>query len=366
MSLLMHTLHVELGERSYPVYIGRGLLADPLLLAGHIAGSQVVIVSNETVAPLYMERVRAALPPGLQVTEVVLPDGEQYKTLATLGEIFDQVMAAGHNRSTTMVALGGGVVGDITGFAAACYQRGVDFLQLPTTLLAQVDSSVGGKTAVNHPLGKNMIGAFYQPRAVLIDTNTLQTLPAREFAAGLAEVIKYGLIGDEPFYRWLQQHMPKLIAREEAALAEAIERSCSNKAQVVSADEREGGIRAILNLGHTFGHAIETAQGYGLWLHGEAVAAGMMLALELSARRGFIPAEEVAGLRSLLLASGLPVDPPADMSPGVFLELMARDKKVVNGRLRLVLLEAIGSACIVDDVPERELVELLESHRSGG
>jgi 3-dehydroquinate synthase len=363
--LLMHTLHVELGERSYPVYIGRGLLADPQLLAGHIAGSQVVIVSNATVAPLYMERVRAALQPGLQVTEVVLPDGEQYKTLATLGEIFDQVMAAGHNRTTTMVALGGGVVGDITGFAAACYQRGVDFLQLPTTLLAQVDSSVGGKTAVNHPLGKNMIGAFYQPRAVLIDTNTLQTLPAREFAAGLAEVIKYGLIVDEPFYRWLQQHMPKLIAREEAALAEAIERSCSNKAQVVSADEREGGIRAILNLGHTFGHAIETAQGYGLWLHGEAVAVGMMLALELSARRGFIPAEEVAGLRSLLLASGLPVAPPADMAPGVFLELMARDKKVVNGRLRLVLLEAIGRACIVDDVPERELVELLESHSPG-
>jgi 3-dehydroquinate synthase len=362
----MHTLHVELGERSYPVYIGRGLLTDPQLLAGHIAGSQVVIVSNETVAPLYMERVRAALQPGLQVTEVVLPDGEQYKTLATLGEIFDQVMAAGHNRSTTMVALGGGVVGDITGFAAACYQRGVDFLQLPTTLLAQVDSSVGGKTAVNHPLGKNMIGAFYQPRAVLIDTNTLQTLPAREFAAGLAEVIKYGLICDEPFYRWLQQHMSKLIAREEAALAEAIERSCSNKAQVVSADEREGGIRAILNLGHTFGHAIETAQGYGLWLHGEAVAVGMMLALELSARRGFIPAEEVAGLRSLLLASGLPVVPPADMAPGVFLELMARDKKVVNGRLRLVLLEAIGRACIVDDIPERELIELLESHSPNG
>ncbi len=365
MSLLMHTLHVELGERSYPVYIGRGLLADPQLLAGHIAGSQVVIVSNETVAPLYMERVRAALAPGLQVTEIVLPDGEQYKTLATLGAVFDQVMAAGHNRSTTMVALGGGVVGDITGFAAACYQRGVDFLQLPTTLLAQVDSSVGGKTAVNHPLGKNMIGAFYQPRAVVIDTNTLQTLPAREFAAGLAEVIKYGLICDEPFYRWLQQSMPKLIAREEAALAEAIERSCSNKALVVSADEREGGLRAILNLGHTFGHAIETAQGYGCWLHGEAVAVGMMLALELSARRGLIPADEVAGLRALLLASGLPVDPPADMAPGAFLELMARDKKVVNGRLRLVLLEAIGKACIVDDALERELVELLESHSTG-
>jgi 3-dehydroquinate synthase len=359
VSLLMHTLHVELGERSYPVYIGRDLLADPQLLASHIAGSQVVIVSNETVAPIYMERVRAALGAGKQVTEVVLPDGEQYKTLATLGEIFDQVMAAGHNRTTTFVALGGGVVGDITGFAAACYQRGVDFLQLPTTLLAQVDSSVGGKTAVNHPLGKNMIGAFYQPRAVLIDTNTLQTLPAREFAAGLAEVIKYGLICDEPFYRWLQQHMPKLIAREEAALAEAIERSCSNKALVVSADEREGGIRAILNLGHTFGHAIETAQGYGQWLHGEAVAVGMLLALELSARRGLIPAAEVAGLRTLLLVSGLPVETPANMTPDAFLELMARDKKVVNGRLRLVLLEAVGKACVIDDAQEQELIELL-------
>ncbi len=362
MSLLMHTLHVELGERSYPVYIGRDLLADPQLLASHIPGSQVVIISNETIAPLYMERIRIALGSEKRVTEVVLPDGEQYKTLATLGNIFDQVMAAGHNRTTTFVALGGGVVGDITGFAAACYQRGVNFIQLPTTLLAQVDSSVGGKTAVNHPLGKNMIGAFYQPRAVLIDINTLQTLPKRELVAGLAEVIKYGLICDEPFYRWLQQQMPKLMAREEAALAEVIERSCSNKALVVSADEREGGVRAILNLGHTFGHAIETAQGYGQWLHGEAIAVGMLLALELSARRGMIPESDVADLRSLLLATGLPVEPPANMMPEVFLELMARDKKVVDGRMRLILLEAVGKACIIDDVEDRELVELLERH----
>lgn len=361
MSLLMHTLHVDLGERSYPVYIGRDLLADPQLLAGHIAGSQVVIVSNATVAPLYMDRVRAALGPDRRITEVILPDGEQYKTLATLGDIFDEVMAAGHNRTTTFVALGGGVVGDITGFAAACYQRGVNFVQIPTTLLAQVDSSVGGKTAVNHPLGKNMIGAFHQPVAVLIDTNTLQTLPPRELAAGLAEVIKYGLICDEPFYRWLQQHIHRLLAREEAALAEAIERSCANKAAVVSADEREGGVRAILNLGHTFGHAIETAQGYGHWLHGEAVAVGMLLALELSARRGMVPATEVAGLREMLLAAGLPVEPPADMTAADFLELMARDKKVLDGRMRLVLLEAIGTACIVDDAAERELVELLET-----
>lgn len=364
MSVLMHTLHVELGERSYPVYIGRDLLADSQLLASHVSGSQVVIVSNETVAPLYMDRVKAALGPRKRLTEVVLPDGEQYKTLATLSDIFDQVMAAGHNRTTTFVALGGGVVGDITGFAAACYQRGVNFVQIPTTLLAQVDSSVGGKTAVNHPLGKNMIGAFYQPAAVLIDTNTLQTLPPRELAAGLAEVIKYGLISDEPFYRWLQLDMPKLLAREEAALAEAIERSCSNKAQVVSADEREGGIRAILNLGHTFGHAIETAQGYGQWLHGEAVAVGMVLALELSARRGMVARDEVESLRALLRAAGLPVEPPADMTPAVFLELMGRDKKVVDGTLRLVLLEGVGSACIVDDVADEELISLLESHLS--
>lgn len=360
MSVLMHTLHVDLGERSYPVYIGRDLLAAPNLLADHICGSQVVLVSNATVAPLYMERVRAALGSEKRVTEVLLPDGEEYKTLGTLGDIFDQVMSAGHNRTTTFVALGGGVVGDITGFAAACYQRGVHFVQLPTTLLAQVDSSVGGKTAVNHPLGKNMIGAFHQPQAVLIDTNTLQTLPAREFAAGLAEVIKYGLIADEPFYRWLRENMPKLLAREEAALAEAIERSCSNKARVVAADEREGGIRAILNLGHTFGHAIETDRGYGQWLHGEAVAAGMVLALELSCRRGWIARSDVQGLRELIQAAGLPAQPPADMTAAAFLKLMARDKKVVDGRLRLVLLEAVGRACIVDDVTDRELEDLLE------
>jgi 3-dehydroquinate synthase len=360
----MHTLHVELGERGYPVYIGRDLLADPQLLAGHVTGSQVVIVSNDRVAPLYMERVRTALGPRKLVTEIVLPDGEQHKTLTTLSDIFDQAMEAGHNRTTTFVALGGGVVGDITGFAAATYQRGVNFVQVPTTLLAQVDSSVGGKTAVNHPLGKNMIGAFYQPQAVLIDTNTLQTLPPREFAAGLAEVIKYGLICDEPFYRWLVEAMPNLLAREEAALAEAIERSCANKAQVVSADEREGGVRAILNLGHTFGHAIETHQGYGQWLHGEAVAAGMLLALQLCARRGQVMAADVAQLKQLLLAAGLPVDIPEDMSPGDFLELMARDKKVIDGRLRLVLLDAIGKACIVDDVTDQELIDLLESHAS--
>lgn len=355
----MHTLHVELGERSYPVYIGRELLGDGKLLGQHIAGSQVVVISNETVAPLYGERVRSALGSRQLVTEIVLPDGEQYKSLQTLSTIFDRVMADKHSRNTTFIALGGGVVGDIAGFAAACYQRGVNFIQLPTTLLAQVDSSVGGKTAVNHPLGKNMIGAFFQPQAVLIDIDTLHTLPKREFSAGLAEVVKYGLISDEPFYRWLQEHMPRLLAREEAALAEAIERSCANKAQVVAADEREGGLRAILNLGHTFGHAVETGQGYGTWLHGEAVAAGMLLALELSARRGRIDRAEVDDFRELLLGMHLPVRPPEDMDAAAFLDLMAHDKKVIDGRLRLVLLQAIGAACIVDDVTDAELRGLL-------
>ncbi len=365
MPLLMHTLHVDLGERGYPVYIGRDLLADDSLLAQHVAGSQVVIVSNETVAPLYVQRVRAALGARQLITEVVLPDGEQYKTLDTLSGIFDQVMADKHSRNTTFVAVGGGVVGDVTGFAAACYQRGVNFIQIPTTLLSQVDSSVGGKTGVNHPLGKNMIGAFYQPRAVLIDINTLHTLPARELSAGLAEVVKYGLISDQPFYRWLQEHMPRLLAREEAALAEAIERSCSIKAEVVAADEHEGGIRAILNFGHTFGHAIETGQGYGQWLHGEAVATGMLLALQLSARRGWVASSEVDDFRALLLGMHLPVDPPQDMDAAAFLALMSRDKKVVDGQMRLVLLKEIGVACIVDDATEQELCDLLEEAASG-
>lgn len=358
--MLYHTLHVDLAERSYPIYIGRDLLGDPQLLSRHIAGRQVALVSNDTVAPLYMDRVRNALGTRDRVTEVILPDGEQYKTLETLQEIFDRVLADRHNRDTTFVALGGGVVGDITGFAAACYQRGVSLVQLPTTLLAQVDSSVGGKTAVNHPLGKNMIGAFYQPGAVLIDINTLHSLPRREFAAGLAEVLKYGLICDAGFYRWLQDHVPQLLAREEAALAEAIERSCANKARVVAADEREGGLRAILNLGHTFGHAIETAQGYGEWLHGEAVATGMLLAMRLSAGRGWIGAGEVEDFERLLATLGLPVRVPADMSPEQFIDLMGRDKKVVDGRLRLVLLRAIGEACVVDDAGESELLPLLQ------
>ena len=360
MAVLMHTLHVDLGQRSYPVYIGRDLLSDPTLLARHLSGKQVAIVSNETVAPLYVDRVRAALPDAVKLTDIVLPDGEQYKNLDELATIFDRLMADGHNRSTTLIAVGGGVVGDMTGFAAACYQRGVGFIQAPTTLLSQVDSSIGGKTGVNHPLGKNMIGAFYQPGAVLIDTNTLHSLPDRELAAGLAEVIKYGLICDEPFYRWLQEHIPQLQAREEGPLAEAIERSCANKAQVVAADERESGMRAILNLGHTFGHAIETAQGYGQWLHGEAVAAGMVLALRLSASLGHIAAAEVDTLIGLLHRLRLPTEPPRDMGADDFLALMQRDKKVIDGRLRLVLLDAIGAAVVSDSVAEADIRALFD------
>ena len=355
MALIMHTLHLDLGVRGYPIYIGRDLLGDRDLLARHLAGRQLVIVSNDKVAPLYLERVRNALDPGVAVTEVILPDGEAHKTLESFATILDRALVDGHNRSTTFLALGGGVVGDLTGFAAACYQRGATLLQMPTTLLAQVDSSVGGKTGVNHRLGKNMIGAFHQPAAVFIDLQVLQTLSDREFSAGLAEVIKYGLIRDAGFYRWLGEHLPALLAREEAVLAEAIERSCASKAGVVAEDEREGGLRAILNLGHTFGHAIEAGQGYGSWLHGEAVAAGMVLALRLSANRGWVPAAEVEGLVSLLRRASLPVVPPADMDAARFLALMARDKKVLDGRLRLVLLREIGNAVVVDDVDGREI-----------
>lgn len=358
---LMHTLHVDLDDRSYPIFIGRDLLADAAHLRPCIAGRQVVVVSNTTVAPLYMDRLCQALGSDLALTEVILPDGEAYKTLETVRQIFDRVLAEGHDRSTTFIALGGGVIGDMAGFAAACYQRGVAFIQVPTTLLSQVDSSVGGKTGVNHPLGKNMIGAFHQPRAVLVDTQVLHTLPAREFAAGLAEVVKYGLIRDVGFYAWLQDELPRLLAREEAVLAEAIERSCAIKADVVAADEREGGVRAILNLGHTFGHAIEAAQGYGNWLHGEAVAVGMLLAMRLSARRGWVGNDEVDRLADWLARAGLPRRPPADMSAATFLQHMARDKKALDGRLRLVLLRPLGQALVVDDADAREITDLLEA-----
>ncbi|CAH0152214.1 3-dehydroquinate synthase [Pseudomonas sp. Bi70] len=346
----MQTLHVDLAERSYPIHIGAGLLSRADLLAPHIVGRQVAIVTNQTIAPLYLQALQDTLA-DYRVTPIVLPDGEAFKNWETLQLIFDGLLGARHDRRTTVLALGGGVIGDMAGFAAACYQRGVNFIQLPTTLLSQVDSSVGGKTGINHPLGKNMVGAFYQPQAVLIDTRSLDTLPPRELSAGLAEVIKYGLICDEPFLGWLEENMSALRSLDQAALTEAIERSCAAKARVVGADEKETGVRATLNLGHTFGHAIETQMGYGVWLHGEAVAAGTVMALEMSYRLGWINADERdRGIR-LFQAAGLPVVPPREMTPAQFLEHMAVDKKVLDGQLRLVLLRSLGEAVVTSDYP---------------
>ena len=358
----MKTLHLDLGERSYPIYIGAGLLDQAELLTRHVAAGRVAIVTNETVAPLYLAKLRAQLA-SFRPVEVVLPDGEQYKTLEVLNRIFDALLAARCDRRTTLVALGGGVIGDMAGFAAACYQRGAPFIQVPTTLLAQVDSSVGGKTGVNHPLGKNMIGAFYQPRAVIVDTDTLNTLPDRELAAGFAEVIKYGLIRDPEFFAWLEANLDPLQARNPAALAYAIQRSCQNKAEVVAADERESGVRAILNLGHTFGHAIETGMGYGAWLHGEAIAAGMMMAADLSRRLQWLSAADVARIEKLIRRARLPVRAPGALSPARFLELMAVDKKVLDGRLRLVLLRRLGEAVVTGDYPRPELEATLAGMR---
>jgi 3-dehydroquinate synthase len=354
----MNKLTVDLGERSYPIEIGQGLLEQPELLTRHISGRQVMIVSNTTVAPLYLDRVQASLQ-GFNTATVILPDGEQYKTLDTLNTIFTALLEHRFNRGCTLVALGGGVVGDITGFAAACYQRGVAFLQVPTTLLAQVDSSVGGKTGVNHPLGKNMIGAFHQPGCVIIDTDSLDTLDDRQLAAGLAEVIKYGLIYDAGFFSWLEDNIAALKARDKQALAHAIERSCAIKAEIVAADERESGKRALLNLGHTFGHAIETGTGYGNWLHGEAVATGMLMAADLSARHGWLTREDVIRTEALLKQAALPTVPPATMSEQQFRELMAVDKKAVDDGLRLVLMKSIGDAFVTADYDSGLLSETL-------
>lgn len=354
----MRTLTVDLGDRSYPIFIGPNLLGQPDLLLPYIRGQQVCIVTNETIAPLYLQQLQNTLA-DKQLATVVLPDGEAHKNLETLNLIFDELLGARHNRTTTLVALGGGVVGDMTGFAAAAYQRGVDFIQIPTTLLSQVDSSVGGKTGVNHPLGKNMIGAFHQPNCVLADTSVLATLPPRELAAGIAEVIKYGLISDAPFFEWLEANLDGLLQGDQEALAYAIERSCQNKANVVAQDEKEGGIRAILNLGHTFGHAIETAQGYGQWLHGEAVAAGMVMAADLSRRMGWLSETDVQRTKALLQRAQLPVAGPEDMTSEQFLALMAVDKKVLDGQLRLVLLEKIGKALVTSDIDRQQLLETL-------
>ena len=354
----MRTLNVDLGARSYPIHIGSGLLADGDLYRSHLRSSQVMIVTNETVAPLYLEPVRQALD-GLQVREVILPDGEVYKTLEVWNRIFDALLAERFARDCTLIALGGGVIGDMTGFAAACYQRGVDFIQVPTTLLAQVDSSVGGKTGLNHPAGKNMIGAFHQPRAVIADTDTLVTLPQRELSAGMAEVLKYGFIRDAAFLDWLECHMTELMSRDPEALAHAIWRSCEVKAQIVAEDEFESGSRALLNLGHTFGHAIEAGVGYGEWLHGEAVGAGICLAAVLSARLGWLTEAELERTRRLIAGAGLPTGRPAALSPERMLELMAVDKKVLAGQLRLVLLRQLGEAVVTSEFDRDELNHIL-------
>jgi len=358
----MNTLRVELGDRSYPIYIGAGLLNQPELLKPAIHGSRVAVVTNTTVAPLYLERVNRLLESWRPVS-VVLPDGEQYKTIEVVDQIYTALLRERCDRKTTLIALGGGVIGDMTGFAAATYQRGVPFIQIPTTLLAQVDSSVGGKTGVNHPLGKNMIGAFYQPQCVLIDTETLNSLPDKELSAGLAEIIKYGLIGDHEFFLWMEQNVERLLARDPRALAYAIERSCADKADVVAADEREGGIRALLNLGHTFGHAIETGAGYGAWLHGEAVGAGMCMAADLSRRMGWLTPDDVARIVALVRKARLPVRAPASLSGAQLRELMRVDKKVEAGKLRLVLPKGLGQSVITAEVPPALLMETLDQCR---
>ncbi|MEM1228947.1 MAG: 3-dehydroquinate synthase [Pseudomonadota bacterium] len=350
-------VEIDLGERSYPVIIGDGLLEQEDLLRPYLSERQVVVVTNTVVAPLYLDALRPLLAPAA-IDVFTMPDGEAHKSLAVFESIMGFLLEHRHSRSTTLVALGGGVVGDMTGFVAACYQRGVDFVQIPTTLLAQVDSSVGGKTAVNHPLGKNMIGAFYQPRAVLADAAVLRSLPTREYAAGLAEVVKYGIIDDLAFFEWLEGVADALADREPAAIAQAVRRSVENKARVVAADEREGGIRAILNFGHTFGHAIETLTGYQTWLHGEAVALGMVQAAMLSARLGLCDAAAVGRIGRLLQRLGLPVAPP-ELDPQAMVDTMGLDKKVQDGKLRLVLLHGLGQVAVHSDVPAPVLMDVL-------
>ncbi|MES1926348.1 3-dehydroquinate synthase [Salinisphaera sp. T31B1] len=342
-------LSVDLGTRSYDIRIGRGLLGDPAAYQGAIRGSRVLVVTNDTVGPLYAQTVTTALADEHEVDVLALPDGEAYKNLSTLNRIYDRLLEANHGRDSTLIALGGGVVGDIAGFAAASYQRGVDFVQLPTTLLAQVDSSVGGKTGVNHALGKNMIGAFHQPTRVLVDIDVLETLPPREFAAGLAEVIKYGLIRDASFFDWLEARMDAINARDPALLAEIVRRSCANKAEVVAADERESGQRALLNLGHTYGHALEAELGYGQWLHGEAVAAGMCMAADTARRLGWLDTRDCRRIETVIAAAHLPIAPPCELSASRIHALMGRDKKVQAGRLRLVLMRSIGDAVVTAD-----------------
>ncbi|WP_455202587.1 3-dehydroquinate synthase [Kaarinaea lacus] len=357
----MKTLTVELGERSYPIYIGNNLLENADLILQHAPTRQILVVTNETIAPLYLDKVLSTLNDA-HVETVVLPDGEQYKNLDTVNQIYNVLLEKRYDRRCTLIALGGGVIGDMTGFAAATYQRGVNFIQIPTTLLAQVDSSVGGKTGVNHPLGKNMIGAFYQPLAVIADTNTLNTLEDKELSAGIAEVIKYGLIRDPEFFSWLESNMDNLLRRDPQSLAFAIERSCQNKAEVVAADELEAGERALLNLGHTFGHAIEAGMGYGAWLHGEAVATGMVMAAQLSCAHGWLDQQSLDRTIALIEKANLPVKGPAGMTPQQYLDLMAVDKKVKDGKINFVLLKQLGKAFVSSDHNPSLLNDVLNQH----
>ena len=360
----MKTIKVALGSRSYPIHIGAGILDKPELYQPHIRGSKAVVITNETIAPLYAQIVVDSVGKFAEVHTHVLDDGEIHKNLQTIGKIFDKLLNIPCDRKTTIIALGGGVVGDTAGFAAACYQRGVPFIQVPTTLLAQVDSSVGGKTGVNHPLGKNMIGAFYQPQCVIADTNTLHSLPDRELRAGLAEVIKYGAIQDVKFLAWLDENIDSILKREPASLAHAIEVSCRSKAEVVAEDERETGIRAILNFGHTFGHAIETWLNYKKWLHGEAVAVGMVMAAEFSTRLNLLSAHQASQVEQIIKRAGLPVLPPDGMSTTDFLEAMSLDKKVQGKTIRIVVLDGIGKAEIKDDYDFAELKNTLDAFTS--
>ena len=357
----MKKLLVELGNRSYPIYIGSNLLSQADLYTQYIKAKQVIVVTNLTIAPLYLDKILNNLS-GFDVETVILPDGEQFKTLEYVDHIFDKLLAGKFSRNATLIALGGGVIGDMGGFAAACYQRGIAFMQIPTTLLAQVDSSVGGKTGVNHPLGKNMIGAFYQPQCVIADADVLDTLDDRQLSAGLAEVIKYGLIRDVEFFEWLENNINALLARDKQALAYAIERSCLNKAEIVSEDETETGVRATLNLGHTFGHAIETGSGYGTYLHGEAVAIGTCQAADLSRRKGWLNDTDVERIITLFKKAKLPVHPPELINPDRFLELMAVDKKNLDGQIRLILLKKIGEATLPIDIDKTLLIQTLKTH----
>lgn len=358
-------VEVDLGNRSYPIYIGPGLLDEPDLLQRHVHGKKVLVVTNSTIAPLYLDKTIRALTDGnsnVTVESVILPDGEKYKNMETLMKVFDKAIETRMDRRCTFVALGGGVIGDMCGYAAASYLRGVNFIQIPTTVMAQVDSSVGGKTGINHPLGKNMIGAFYQPQCVLIDTDTLNTLPDRELASGLAEVIKYGLIRDADFFEWQEKNIAALLTRDPSALAYAIKRSCENKAEVVSQDEKESGLRATLNLGHTFGHAIETGFGYGQWLHGEAVAAGTVMAVDMSYRFGWIEDSLVKRVDRIFKQAKLPTAPPETMTVEMFKSVMAVDKKVADGLLRLILLKGpLGNCVFTGDYDRKALDETLRA-----